>query len=233
MALACGHATDDLRQECSTCLRWYNLLERKRALDDWETQIDIRQAMIEFREQRFHEDLPPVRVASMRVVKEAAAKWREAIAVVEDAQAASDSSVLAEARRHLEGPSTKSAVLALKAVIERCGEGPVAAEKAVARALRDLVVMRCRIQAPPSDQQAFIEIVEEAYGGRLANEQRSQILLSYHKTSRGTADTFASVTQQCRRSRPRGPRAARGVASADPIPEESSEGSDGALEEDD
>ena len=125
MALACGHATDDLRQECSTCLRWYNLLERKRALDDWETQLDIRQAMIEFSEQRFHEDLPPVRTASMRVVQEAAAKWREAIAVVEDALASSDSSVLAEARRHLEGPSTKSAVLALKAVIERCGEAPV------------------------------------------------------------------------------------------------------------
>ena len=232
-ALSCGHATDDLRQDCATCLSWFNLLERKRAFDGWETQIVIRQAMVEFLEQLLQADLPPVRATCLRVAKEAAAKWREAIAAVEDAQAAGGSDALAEARRYLEGPCTKSAVLALRAVVERCGERPDAAEKAVARALRDLVVMRCRIQAPPSDQWAFIQIVEEAYGGKLDNEQRSRILLSYHKTSRGTADTFSSTSQLRRRSKPRGPRAARGVASADPIPEEGSEGSGEVQDEDD
>ena len=223
--LSCGHATDDLRQDCATCPSWFNMLEKKRALDDWETQIGIRQAMVEFREQLRQAYLPPLRATCPRVAKEAAAKWREAIAAVEDAQAAGCSEALAEARRCLEGPCTKSAVLALRAVVERFGERPDAAEKAVARALRDLVVMRCRIQAPSGDQMAFIEVVEEAYGGKLDNHQRSLILLSYHKTSRGTADTFSSMSQLRRRSKPRGPRAARGAASADPIPEEGSEGS--------
>ena len=223
--LTCGHATNDLRQNCATCLVWFNLLEKKRALDDWEMQIDIRQAMVEFREQLLQADLPPFRATCLRVAKEAAAKWREAITAVEDAQAAGCSEALAEARRCLEGPCTKSAVLALRAVVERFGERPDAAEKAVARAVRDLLVMRCRIQAPSGDQKAFIEVVEEALGGKLDNQQRSLILLSYHKTSRGTADTFSSTSQLRRRSQPRGPRGARGAAPVDPAPEDGSEGS--------
>ena len=91
--------------------------------------------------------------------------------------------------------------------------------------MRDLLVMRCRIQAPSGDQNAFIEAVEEAFGGKLDNQLRSLILLSYHKTSRGTADTFSSMSQLRRRSKPRGPRGARGAAPVGPAPENGSGGS--------
>ena len=104
--LACGHATIDLRENCATCLRRFDLLEKKRALDDWEVQIDIRQAMVEFREQLLRADLPPFRTTCPRVANQAAAKWREAITAVEDAQVVGGSEALAEARRCLEGSCT-------------------------------------------------------------------------------------------------------------------------------
>ena len=94
------------------------------------------------------------------------------------------------------------------------------AVKAAARAVRYLLVMRCRLQAPPGAQGAFIEAVEEAFGRKLDNQLRSLILLSYHKTSRGTADTFSSMSQLRRRSKPRGPRGARGAAPVGPAPED-------------
>ena len=208
--LACGHATTDLRENCATCLVRFNLLEKKRALDDLEVQIDIRQAMVEFREQLLRADLPPFRTTCPRVANQAAAKWREAITAVEDAQVAGGSEALAEARRCLEGSCTKSAADALMAVVEQYREKPDEDGKSVARAVRDLLVMRCRTQAPPGAQGAFIEAVEEAFARPLLTHLRALILLVYHKVAKHKPDTFSSNSQHRRRSKPRGPRGREG-----------------------
>ena len=159
------------------------------------------------------EQLEPPKTTRPRTAHEAEAKWREAIAAVEFAQVAGGGEALAEARRCLEVSCTKSAAHALMAVADAgktCEGKGHGAFKSAARAVRYLLVVRCRLQAAPGVERAFIEAVEEAFGRRLDNQLRSLILLAYHKVTKNKPDTFPSSSQLRRRSRPRGPRGPRG-----------------------
>ena len=111
-----GHSTTDLREDCAVCLRRFELLEKKSALDDFDLQLDIREAMVEFREQ-LCADLPP-RATCPQIANQAEAKRLEAITAVEFAQMAVGGEELAKARRYLDAFCTKSAADALTAVAD-------------------------------------------------------------------------------------------------------------------
>ena len=114
--------------------------------------------------------------------------------------------------------------MAVADVANICEKEARCAVKAAERAVRDVVVMRCRLQAAPGDRGAFLEAAEEAFGRPLDRELRAVLLLAYHKVAKGKIDTFPSNSQlaTARRGRPkpRRQRAAGGDAPAGPAPED-------------
>ena len=56
-----------------------------------------------------------------------------------------------------------SALIAIGDVAQRCDRAALGAVKAAERAVRDVVVLRCRSRAGPWDQSAFIANAAEAY----------------------------------------------------------------------
>ena len=130
----------------------------------------------------------PSRQECERADNEADEKRRDAIMAVEIAQEAGGGEALGEARRCLEASCTKSAASALMAVADvakSCEKEARCAVKAAERAVRDVVVMRCRPRAEPGDRGAFLEAAEEAFGRPLDRELRAVLLLAYHKVAKG------------------------------------------------
>ena len=125
------------------------------------------------------------------------------------------SEALAEARRLLESPSTKSAASAYTAVADVaniCNTVTHSDVQTAMRAVRDVLVMRCRSQAVPGDRRSFLDTAEEAFGRPLHQELRAVLLLSYHKNIKNKFNRFPSNSQlhTVRRGRPR-PRRKRGT----------------------
>ena len=60
--------------------------------------------------------------------------------------------------------SAASALIAIGDVAQRCDRAAFGAVKAAERAVRDVVVLRCRSRAGPWDQSAFIANAAEAFG---------------------------------------------------------------------
>ena len=102
-----------------------------------------------------------------------------------------------EARRHLEArrlgvaPCAKSAASALIMigdVSRSCDGDATGAAKAAERAVRDVVVLRCRLfMADPGNREDFLLAAEEAFGRRgrgLEREVQACLLLAYHKLRR-------------------------------------------------
>ena len=92
----------------------------------------------------------------------------------------------------LDWPNAKNAASALTMigyVAESCDEEAEGAVKAAQRAVRDVVVLRCRSVSEPRDREAFILAAEEAFGRRgepLDDELQALLLLAYYKLLRRT-----------------------------------------------
>ena len=99
-------------------------------------------------------------------------------------------------------------------IARRCEQKACGAMKTAERALRDVLVIRCRSQTVLKDRKSFLETAEEAFGRPLDRELRAVILLAYHKITKGNTDTFPSNSQlnTVRRGYTR-PRRERGTVS--------------------
>ena len=89
----------------------------------------------------------------------------------------------------LKAPRAKSAASALIAigdVAQRCDRAALGAVKAAERAVRDVVVLRCRSRAGPWDQSAFIANAAEAFGRHWAEDRelRAVLTLAFFKLRR-------------------------------------------------
>ena len=81
-------------------------------------------------------------------------------------------------------PSPKNAANALIMigyVADSCDEEAAGAVKAAERAVRDVVVLRCRSQADPGDRGAFLNAAVEAFGRPLERELEACLILAFHK----------------------------------------------------
>ena len=163
-----------------------------------------------------------------RAKNDAEEKTREAIKALQSAEQAGGGEALGKACRSLEASCTKSAasaVMIVADVAKNCECTVREAVKEAERAVRDVLVMRCRCQAVPGDKVSFVETVEEAFGGSLEQKLKAKILLSYHIITRDKVNKFPSKNQMrnARRGgpRPRRERGTRGDAPAGPVPEDS------------
>ena len=140
--------------------------------------------------------------------EEAAEKTRDAVRSLEVAEEGGGGEGFGEVRQLLEDPCAKSAARALMAIaslVNKCDKEALGAVKAAERAVRDVIVIRCRSRAEPGDRGAFLEAAEEAFGRPLDRELRAVLLLAYHKVAKNRRDTFLSNSQlaTARRGRPR------------------------------
>ena len=137
------------------------------------------------------------------------------------AQEAGGGEALGEARFFLEESCTKSAASALlivAGVAKSCEKQARSAVKAAERAVRDLLVIRCRSRAVPEDRRAFLLAAEQVFGGKLETQLRAVLLLAFHKVPTGKSETVLSNSQLDaalrKRKRPRGQRGGRRDAAA-------------------
>jgi len=80
-----------------------------------------------------------------------------------------------------------NALIMIGYVADSCDEEAASAVKAAERAVRDVVVLRCRSVSEPRDREAFILAAEEAFGRRgepLGRELKALLLVAYHKLHR-------------------------------------------------
>jgi len=214
---------------------------RKFALDYKEAVVKFREEQLKEREERLcqlekieqmywlqNAGTQPSNQEGERAKNEAEEKTQEAIKALQSAEQAGGGEALGEARRSLEASCTKgaaSAVMIVADVAKNCERTVREAVKEAERAVRDVLVMRCRCQAVPGDKDSFLETVEEAFGGSLEQKLKAKILLSYHKITRDKVNKFPSKNQirNARRGgpRPRRQRGTRGDAPAGPVPEDS------------
>ena len=211
-------------------------------LDGREFALDYKEAMVKFREEQLlkrEERLCQLeKIEQMYWLQNAGtepsnqegerAKTQEAIKALQSAEQAGGGEALGEARRSLEASCTKgaaSAVMIVADVAKNCECTVREAVKEAERAVRDVLVMRCRCQAVPGNKDSFLETVEEAFGGSLEQKLKAKILLSYHKITRDKVNKFLSKNQMrnARRGgpRPRRQRGTKGDAPAGPVPEDS------------
>ena len=196
---------------------------RERRLRDREADIEARERRLEELEalERRYQALEVAGQAAARRAapevswphEEAAKKTREAISAIQDAETLSKKAGGGEAlgkARHLleESPCAKKAagaLMDLAQVAKICGKQALGAVKAAKVAVRDVVVLRCCCQVGTADRGAFLEFVEQAFGGPLDRELRAQLLLAFSKVSKDKLDTFQSNSQQAtnRRGYPR------------------------------
>ena len=82
--------------------------------------------------------------------------------------------------------SAASALIAIGDVAQRCDRAAFGAVKAAERAVRDVVVLRCRSRAGPWDQSAFIANAAEAFGRHWAEDRelRAVLTLAFFKLRR-------------------------------------------------
>ena len=208
---------------------------RKFALDYKEAVVEFWEEQLKKREERLcHlekiEQMYRLQNAGTveRAKNEAEEKTREAIKALQSAEQAGGGEALGEARRSLEASCTKdaaSAVMIVADVAKNCERTVREAVKEAERAVRDVLVMRCRCQAVPGDKDSFLETVEEAFGGSLEQKLKAKILLSYHKITRDKGNKFPSKNQirNALRGgpRPRRQRGTKGDAPEGPVPEDS------------
>ena len=232
--------------EAGLAAREAELAAREAELRDRERLVRERELELATREQRLQEleatergyqaleaeaavgraaDTPtaPATLARPRAEEEAAQKTQNAVRSLEAAEVAGGGEALGEARQLLEDPCAKSAASALMAIADvakGCDKEALGAVKAAERAVRDVVVVRCRSRAEPGDRGAFLEAAEEAFGRPLDRELRAVLLLAYHKFAKNRPDTFLSNSQLATarrgRPRPRRRRAARADGTAAP-----------------
>ena len=91
---------------------------------------------------------------------------------------------LMEARRLLERSCAKSAAKALITiddVAKSCDTNAEPVVKEAERAVRDVVVMRCRSQDDPEDRFALLDNLEKAFGGPLPEELQAKLSLAFFK----------------------------------------------------
>ena len=82
--------------------------------------------------------------------------------------------------------SGASALIAIGDVAQLCDRAALGAVKAAERAVRDVVVLRCRSRAGPWDQSAFIANAAEAFGRHWAEDRelRAVLTLAFFKLRR-------------------------------------------------
>ena len=125
-------------------------------------------------------------------VAEAAEKVWVAGRFLEAAEAASGDAVLGEARQLLEAPGAKNAAVALmtvSAAARSCEREALGAIEAAERAVRDVVVLRCRSRAQTGDRSAFLEATEEAFGRPLDCELQNALLLAFLPPTTPTSES--------------------------------------------
>ena len=86
-----------------------------------------------------------------------------------------------------------SALIKIGEVADACDEEAEGAVRAAERAVRDVVVLRCRHQAQPTDRSAFLAAAVEAFGGPLGPELKSVLLLAHHKIFKAEAKAKAKA----------------------------------------
>ena len=200
-------------------------LERERRLRDQETKLKEREDRLlelEETERRYQALEASGQTAASqsahegsRAGEQAADKTRDAIQSLRAAEEAGGGDLLGQAIRLLEAPcaeSAASALMALADVARSCDEEARGAVKAAQRAVRDVVVARCRSQAEPGDRGAFLEAAGELFGEPLDWELRAVLLHGYHKGAKDKPDSFLSNCQlaTARRGRTRPRRQRRG-----------------------
>ena len=143
------------------------------------------------------------------------AKVREAQRALDVAKDSGVSTAIIEdARRLLEKPDPGHAAQAIVKIVnvrQKCSqEFQIQAMRSAERALRDVLVVRCRSRVTSDDRAAFIAVVEEAFGAEWSREHRSQTMLSFHKVYKNKRTKFLSNNEltTLRRARPR-PRRSR------------------------
>ena len=155
---------------------------RERQLWDREAKLALRELHVKELEERLNE-LEDMEHRYLRRVapevswahKEAVGNERDAIRSMEAVEEACGHA-LKNARCLLEGPCAKSAASALMdlaKVAKSCNNEALGAVKAAERAVRGVVVLRCRSQAKPADRGALLEAAEEAFGRPLDRELRA------------------------------------------------------------
>ena len=184
------------------------LLERERRLRDQETKLKEREDRLlelEETERRYQALEASGQTAASqsahegsRAGEQAADKTRDAIQSLRAAEEAGGGDSLGQAIRLLEAPcaeSAASALMALADVARSCDEEARGAVKAAQRAVRDVVVARCRSQAELGDREAFLEAAERAFGRPLDRDLRAVLLLAFHKVPMDKASRFLSNGQ--------------------------------------
>ena len=234
-------AVDEEDEDSSVEFDGGELDERKFALDYKEAMVKFREEQVLKREERLcqlekieqmywlqNAGTQPSNQEGERAKNDAEEKTQEAIKALQSAEQAGGGEALGEARRSLEASCTKgaaSAVMIVADVAKNCERTVREAVKEAERAVRDVLVMRCRCQAVPGDKDSFLETVEEAFGGSLEQKLKAKILLSYHKITRNKVNKFPSKNQirNALRGgpRPRRQRGTKGDAPAGPVPEDS------------
>ena len=98
------------------------------------------------------------------------------------------------------------AVRLITGVVWTCPEGARKSVKAVARQVRDVLVLRCLSEMEPKyhgNRDAFLMVVARAFGQTDSGEYEDIILHSYRKLTSGRSGTFQSLTEKRQRKRPR------------------------------
>ena len=168
-------------------------------LDAWEFDLDHREAIVRFREERVSQleqrllelqeiervytqqstatkPSKPRRVRKKKRRTEAQEKTLDAIRALHSAEDAVGGEALGEACRLLEASCIKSAASAymvVAGVAESCEEETLSSVKTAVRAVRDVLVTRCCSQAVAGDRRSFLETAEQAFGRRLHRELRA------------------------------------------------------------
>ena len=63
-------------------------------------------------------------------------------------------------------------------------------------AVRDMLVMLCRIKTPPGNKEAFLGLITEAYGRRMTVREEQAVLHAYRIRMENQSDAFLSGNQQ-------------------------------------
>ena len=183
---------------------------RERRLQHREAELDVRERRLqelEATERRYQALAAP---DGQAVLADESEKTREAIQSLGTALEAwggrgargyreeLGGDALREARSLLErspwtAKSAFSALIKIGEVAETCDEEALGAVKAAERAVRDVVVLRCRHQDQPTDRSAFLAAAVEAFGGPLGPELKSVLLLAHHKIFKAEAKAKAKA----------------------------------------
>ena len=186
---------------------------RQQEVEQKEIRLQERIDVVEAREQEVHrgerllqQEMQPLG----RDVQLHGEKVREAQRALDEAKDSGVSTAtIDKASNLLEKPDPSHAAQAIVEIDnvrqKASQESQIQAIKAAERALRDVLVVRCRSRVTSDDRAAFIAVVEEAFGAEWSREHRSLTLLSFHKVYKDKPTNFLSqnALQTLRRGHPR------------------------------